>query len=128
MPLQVDILCDRMVGPAQPPGRRKGVTCFVRVRALAGGRLSPCASPDVADKERHWGFLSPTPTITSVVSPVGPLTRQCGPSTQVHTRRELMRAYRPATFQRGHHLGSTPRADEVMGGSEEGNALRYCVR
>ena len=66
MPLQVDILCDRMVGPAQPPGRRKGVTCFVRVRALAGGRLSPCASPDVADKERHWGFLSPTPSTTSI--------------------------------------------------------------
>jgi len=54
-----------------------------------------------------------------------------GHFTQVHTRRELvllMRAYCPATFQRGHHLGSTPRADEVMGGSEEGNALRYCVR
>jgi len=45
----------------------------------------------------------------------------------VHTRRELIRAYRPATFQRGDLLGS-PSADEVMGGSEEGNALRYCVR
>ena len=57
-------------------------------------------------RERHSGFLSPTPSTTSI--PEDPLTRQSGLSTQEHTRRELvlvMRAYCPASFQRGHHLG-----------------------